>query len=129
MLKGTFIQLEPGHYGFENISHSMTCPEQTRLIWRVINVGHRIGNLRYAIVDEAIGKEANLHEGRVSVYCGHGAYIQGELEGGANAMAAVVSVTTIPKPKVRGIVEVRWHHDGYHGFWQKYLKRTGWVRA
>lgn len=131
MLKGTFIEIEPGKYGFENISQSMNKPEQIRLVWPVTDVSNARNSMRWVGVDDALNKEATLAQGMVSVYCGQGAYITGYLEGGAEAKAAVVEVTEVPRPKVRNHVEVRWHHDGYHGFWQKYLKSTGkgWVRA
>ena len=129
MLKGTLIELGPDKYGFENISFTMSKPEVIRLVWPIINIGPANGNLRYANTREAIGKEAILRDGRVGVYVGQGAYIRGVLENGPNTKAAIVEVTTVEKPKVRAGVEVRWHHDGYRGFWQKYLKRTGWVQA
>lgn len=34
----------------------------------------------------------------------------------------------IPCPKVRAGVQVRWHHNGYWGSWEKLLKK-GWVSA
>jgi hypothetical protein len=135
MLKGTFIKFSliggtPDRYGFENISQNMTKPEEVKLIWTVINPACR-NSLGYVTVEEALGKEATLRDGVVSVYCGYGRCIVGELEGGKDAKAAVVEITEVPRPKVRNHVELRWHHDGYRGFWQKYLKSTGkgWVRA
>jgi hypothetical protein len=132
-LKGKFIELDPhGKYGFEHIQQSMSKPEQTRLVWLVHNVRSANSSLRYAPTSEAVGKEAHLLDGRVSVYCGQGAYVEGWLDtvpaGASNAKATIVEVTSVPKPPSRG-QDMRWHHDGYRGFWQKYLKTRGWVRA
>jgi len=125
MLKGTLIEMEPGKYGFECISHNMTKPEQVRHIWRIDDVTQARGNLAWANVLEAVGKEATLRESRVDVYCGHGAYITGFV----SSKADIVEITPVPKPPVRAHVQVRWHHDGYRGYWQKYLKSKGWVQA
>lgn len=48
-----------------------------------------------------------------------------QLINGGRTQAIKIEEETIPPPKVRKGVELRWK-DGH---WQKYLKRSGWVRA
>lgn len=45
---------------------------------------------------------------------------------GYSAPAAYVDDFSIPCPKVRKGIETRWSSKGY---WEKYLKTEGWVRA
>jgi hypothetical protein len=134
-MEGTIIKLPDGSYGFENISHYTDRPEQIRMVWQVRLTQAR-GNLAYARVEDALGKTAKTTGGggRLSVYIGYGAYLEGVFGNGTetnpgDVKAISVETTAVPKPKVRPGVELRWRHDGYRGYWQKYLKTKGWVTA
>jgi|SRR6516164_2379077 hypothetical protein len=132
-MDGTIIKL-PGGYGFENISQSMSKPEQIRMVWQ-IQITQARGSMSYCRVEDAIGKTAkSIGTGRFSIYMGYGAYLEGVFGNGreptpGDVKALSVDVTPVARPKVRPGVEVRWHHDGYRGYWQKYLKTKGWVAA
>lgn len=127
MLKGKFIKMWSGQYGFEHISQSSLTATETRLVWPMDNLTSR--GMCYCTVDEAVGKDAcyvsDIAGRRVDVYVGNGGYIVGTVA----EQAQICETTAVVRPKLRPGVEARWHHNGYRGYWQKYLKTKGWVEA
>jgi hypothetical protein len=73
-------------------------------------------------IEDAIGREATIQDGRVSVYCGNGNYLDGGLVDGGQTKSIKTETIDVPRPKCR--VETRWRD----GRWEKLL-RKGWVAA
>lgn len=71
-------------------------------------------------LSDAIGRDAVIDQGRVSVYCGNGNSLIGNLVNGGSTESIRTVTLDIPCPKCR--TETRWHD----GRWEKLL-RKGWV--
>lgn len=121
-LQGKIIELAKDRYGFESISANYNQPTVIRHVWEIATI--RTRGMSYCRIEESIGRDASITDGRVSCYLGNGNYVYGELAEFGSTRAILVEETPVPKPRVRKDTETRW----YAGQWQK-LTRKGWQAA
>ena len=122
-MKGTILKRDNGKLAIECLSFHYAKPEMTRHVWEIDS--YTFTGLWRGNEGHAIGREATISDGRVNVYLGNGAYLEGRLKDGGQTHAVVVETIPVPSPKVRKDVETRWRD----GRWQKYMKRGGWIDA
>jgi hypothetical protein len=119
-LTGKLIQFDARTLAVEYQATIYNEPKVIRNVWPLGY--YRFRGMSAISIEDAIGREATIQDGRVSVYCGNGNYLDGGLVDGGQTKSIKTETIDVPRPKCR--VETRWRD----GRWEK-LMRKGWVAA
>jgi hypothetical protein len=123
--RNTIVSLGGEKFGYRSEARDGREPILRTWIWPLVNC--RIEGMRGAPLMDAVEKpmfDAQCIEGRVSCYLGDSAWFRAEMPEGGSTKALSIAEQAIPRPRVRGTTELRWHY--YR--WEK-LTRKGWVPA